>query len=478
VPLSLDGPVTIGKDISSMVSKGGVNGVFAIDDEEQSAQIEQLRIIIVTSPSPQALSTISQSSGLPRRTPVGVTCVPRRRAPARERVHRMTATHSLPSSGMTTWFGPLPALLGAAVLVAATGCGNTNNNVTESGGGTDSDATAGPTSMTDGTVTLTASGSDSDSEATEGTGSASMTSLPTTGDPPTTTTHGTMTSTTDPDTTSTTNPVSTTEGPDTTTTIGPDTTSTSDGTTTTGPDCIPIEETCNDLDDDCDGIVDDVDIGGDGICDCLDIAIFGNEGANPSAEFQTWLEAQGTQVDRISLDNTPITAEILSSYDIVILDWLVRTYSAEEAAVIKTWVEAGGGLMSMTGHTNNNTVVDRPNSIIASMGLSYNDSKGFFGGPVTQWNPHPISDGITSVSFYGGLYVDIVEDGVGVNAVVGTLPQGPVAVAQVRNDGKLFIFGDEWIEFDSEWQQIPQIKQFWVNILAYLSPLNYCTVPQ
>ena len=385
---------------------------------------------------------------------------------------------------MTTWFGPLSALLGAAVLVSATGCGTTNNNVTDSASGSDSDATAGPTSPTDGTVT--ASGSESASEATEGTGSASMTSLPTTGDP-TATTHGTMTSTADPDTTSTTNPdttsttnpVSTTEGP------GPDTagttdtdTSTSDGTTTTGPDCIPVEETCNDLDDDCDGVVDNVDVGGDGICDCLSIAIFGNEGSNPSAEFQTWLEDQGTEVARISLDNTPITAETLSSYDIVILDWLVRTYSAEEAAVIKTWVEGGGGLMSMTGHTNNNTVVERPNSIIGPMGLSYNQSKGFFNGPVTQWTPHPITDGITSVSFYGGLYIDMVDVGMGVSTAVGTLPQGPVAVAQVRNDGKLFIFGDEWIEFDSEWQQIPQIKQFWVNILAYLSPPNFCTVPQ
>ncbi|MBZ5715433.1 hypothetical protein [Nannocystis pusilla] len=366
---------------------------------------------------------------------------------------------------MTTWFGPLSALLGAAVLVAA--CGNTNNNVTESG--SDSGATAGLPSLTDGTVTD--SGSESASEATEGTGSASMTSLPTTGDPPTSTSNGTMTATSDPDTTSTTNPASTTEPVDTT--IGPDTTG-----TTTGPDCIPTEEVCNDLDDDCNDIIDDVDVGGDGICDCLDIALFGNEGANPSAEFQTWLEAQGTQVDRISLDNTPITQELLDNYDIVILDWLVRTYSPEETALIKAWVESGGGLMSMTGHTNNQTVVERPNSIISSMGLSYNASQGFFSGPVTNWTPHPITAGITSVSFYGGLYVDIVDDGVGMNTVVGTLPQGPVAVAQVRNDGKLFIFGDEWIEFDSEWQQIPQIKQFWVNILAYLSPQNFCTVPQ
>lgn len=353
----------------------------------------------------------------------------------------------------------LPALLVVATLAAA--CGGASGRETDSDSGSETASITTP-GVTD-TTTATGTASDSGSE-TDGTGSASMTSLPTTGEP-------TTTSTTEP---ASTTDSSTTE-PDPTT--GPEITSTTDSSTT-APDCIPAEEVCNDLDDDCNGIVDDVDVGGDGICDCLNIAIFGNEGANPSSQFQAWLEAQGTQVDRISLDATPITQELLGNYDIVILDWLVRTYSPEEAAVIAEWVAGGGGLMSMTGHTNNNTVVERPNSIIAPMGLSYNPSAGFFSGPVTQWTPHPITQMITSVSFYGGLFIDIVEDGIGENTVIATLPPGPVAVAQVRQDGKLFIFGDEWIEFDSEWQQIPEIKQLWVNILGWLAPLNYCTIPQ
>jgi len=241
---------------------------------------------------------------------------------------------------------------------------------------------------------------------------------------------------------------------------------------------VPSEEVCNHLDDDCNGVVDDIDVGGDGICDCLSIALFGNKGANPSSQFQAWLEAQGTQVDRISLSNEPITQELLDQYDIIILDWLLRTFTPEEAALLEAWVKGGGGLMSLTGHTNNNTVVERPNSLIAPMGLSYNSSAGFFNGPVTQWTQHPITNLVTSVSFYGGLFINVVDDGIGQNTVIGTLPPGPVAVAQERQDGKLFVFGDEWITFDSEWQQIPQIQQFWVNVLGWLSPLNYCTIPQ
>ena len=348
---------------------------------------------------------------------------------------------------------------GLALLLAA--CGDTGGTsgsagLTDGGGSSGSGAGSSSTNPTGGV---------SDSATSEpGSGSDSMTSQ--TATEPTGTASATSgTSTTDPGTSST--------------TVDPETTGGSTGGGSTGPDCTPVTETCNDLDDDCNGIVDDVDVGGDGICDCLNIAIFGNKGANPSAQFEAWLEAQGTQVDRIQTDNTPLSKAILDKYDIVILDWLVRNYTPQEAALVADWVGTGGGLMSLTGHVNNNTVVDRPNSIIKPMGLSYNASKGFFSGPVTQWlKPHPITDGITSVSFYGGLYIDIVDDGLGVNTVIGTLPQGPVAVAQERKAGKLFIFGDEWIEFDSEWQQIPQIKKFWANVLGWLSPQNFCTIPQ
>jgi len=257
-----------------------------------------------------------------------------------------------------------------------------------------------------------------------------------------------------------------------------DETTGSSGDSSTGEPCIPIAEVCNDLDDDCNGIIDDLDIGGDGICDCLDIALFGNKGANPAAQFEMWLEAQGTQVDRIQLDNTPLTPQLVDKYDIIILDRLVRSYTPGEATVMQDWVLAGGGLMSMTGYTGAPPDVTYPNSLISPMGLTYNNSKGIISGPVTQWVPHPVSKDITSVTFLGGFYIDLVDDGIGQNTIVATLPAGPVAVAQVRKDGKLFIWGDEWIEFDSEWQNIPQIKQLWANILSYLSPANFCSIPQ
>lgn len=366
-----------------------------------------------------------------------------------------------------------------ATLVATSGCGDSGGGSagqTDGNTGTSSASSIGDASAT----TPTTSGA-------EGTVSDGMTSNQSTGSATGTMSATEVTGATDPgDPTSATamtdsSATGTSGGSsgDTSTGAVIDTgSSTGDPGSSTGPACVPAPEVCNDLDDDCNDIVDDVDEGGDGICDCLNIALFGNKGANPAAQFEAWLEAQGTQVDRIQTDNTPISQAVLDKYDIIILDRLVRTYDPAEAALMAGWVGDGGGLMAMTGYSGAPPDVNNPNSITGPMGLTYNNSQGIISGPVTQWNMHPVAENITSVTFLGGFYINIMDDGIGTNTIVATLPAGPVAVAQVRQDGKLFLWGDEWIEFDSEWQNQPQIKQLWVNILAYLSPANFCSVPQ
>ncbi len=246
----------------------------------------------------------------------------------------------------------------------------------------------------------------------------------------------------------------------------------------TTDDCVPQDETCNGLDDDCDDIVDDVDVADDGFCDCLRIALMGNKGANPSAQFEAWLEMQGTQVDRIHTTNVPLGEATLKQYDIVLLDWLIRNYTAQEAEVLRTWIEAGGGLISLSGFTTHNSVGDRPNTLLAPLGLGYSASNGFFDGPVTQFADHPITEGLTELVFGGGLYIKILPNNPGTAEVIMTLPQGPVGVVQQQVAGRVFVFGDEWIEFDSEWAQFPELEAFWAHTLRWLAPQNFCYEPQ
>jgi len=385
------------------------------------------------------------------------------------------------------WVGWTTSL---AVVAALAGCGGGGSGTATDGESASSTGDSEATQSTQTSQQTTSGVSESDSQPTTSgsvSESVSETSASTTQDPTNVSDSSATTDTTATDGTTANITVSesgsSTDAPDTSTGGEESGTSSEGGEESssgeTTDDCVPSPEICDDLDNDCDGAIDDVDVGMDGICDCLNIALIGNQGANPSAEFQSWLEAQGTQVDRISTNaNEVLDKATLNKYDIVILDYLIRNYTADEAETTKTWVEAGGGLMAMTGFTNAQFAADRPNSLIKPMGLSYNTSKGFFSGPVTQFVPHPITMGLTSISFYGGLFIDIVADGVGMNQTIMTLPQGPVGVVQERKNGRLFIFGDEWVEFDSEWKNIPQIKQFWVQTLAYLGPKESCQVPQ
>ncbi|HSQ67917.1 MAG TPA: hypothetical protein VLM85_32125, partial [Polyangiaceae bacterium] len=41
-----------------------------------------------------------------------------------------------------------------------------------------------------------------------------------------------------------------------------------------------------------------------------------------------------------------------------------------------------------------------------------------------------------------------------------------------------FVWGDEWIEFDSQWSTLPEIKQLWVNVFAWVAPQGCPLQPQ
>ncbi|MEX1363306.1 MAG: hypothetical protein AB1Z98_09285 [Nannocystaceae bacterium] len=243
-----------------------------------------------------------------------------------------------------------------------------------------------------------------------------------------------------------------------------------------GGDCVPtsrVEMTCDDLDDDCNGLVDDVDEGLDGICDCLAIALVGIPGANSSSSFEQWLTDQGTSTVRIN--PVLIDAATLAPYDIIILDRQTRGYSALEAAAFEAWVGNGGGLMAMSGYGFSvDTNQEWPNGILGSFGLSYSGT--VLNGPVTDFAVHPITDGLSSVTFLGGYTVD--EAMAGSTQLIGRIGTTTVARARSFGDGKVFVWGDEWIQFDSEWSTMPEIEMFWANTLTWLSPPSVCPTPE
>ncbi len=363
---------------------------------------------------------------------------------------------------------------------------------------TNNGATTGSTSETTTGSTSSATGSTSDSTAAPTT-SATESGTGTIGE----SASGSTTGTTDPgssttgttqgvDTTGTTGTTDTTDTTDTTSTGTTTGTSTTDGSSTgssssstTEPGCMPLKEVCNDLDDDCDGFVDNVDAGGDGICDCLNIAILGATGFAPNANFEAWLTSQGTGVTRTKLLNNPgvVTPAFLDKYDLVLLDRIERALSPEEAKALETFIKTEGrGMITLIGYNfdNNNPAPerDRANTALAPFGLAYEGA--YFGAAVPTFDQnHPVSKGIFDVNFLGGIKpIDTGKQGV--STVFSNLNGVSTGIAhQTANmGGRVVVWGDEWITFDSDWQGFADVQDFWVNMVNWARPQDFCTVPQ
>jgi len=209
---------------------------------------------------------------------------------------------------------------------------------------------------------------------------------------------------------------------------------------------------------------------------CRRIGIMGAPGANPSSNFQTWLETQGAIATRFHADAgaTTLQRAELETFDLVIVDWLQRVYSAEESTTLAEWVRDGGALMVMTGHDSGSTA-DRHVSLLTALGPSFDLSAGPINGPAVLV-AHPTTataDGtgtLPPISFFGGLRTTVpaalAADIVPI-AVIGSVTVG---VAGPLGMGHVLLFGDEWIEFDSEWSAMPSIVQFWLNTVRWLSP--------
>jgi hypothetical protein len=218
-------------------------------------------------------------------------------------------------------------------------------------------------------------------------------------------------------------------------------------------------------------------------CMHLNIGILGNPGQNASSDFQQWLVNAGTSVQRIQTmaPTPPVTAATLQPFDVVILDWLTRDYSAAEAAVLASFVSAGGGVVSMSGYDNVTADDWHANSLLAPLAVAYSGPL-LVDGPVTDFAMHPITAGLTSVTFDGGYAITDLGGTSSTRTPIAFLanPQAagnvPVAYAIQAGSGHAFVWGDEWISFDSEWSTMPEIEQLWVQVFAWVSPMNRCAL--
>jgi len=251
-------------------------------------------------------------------------------------------------------------------------------------------------------------------------------------------------------------------------------------------------EVCDGKDNDMNGIVDDVDVAGDGVCDCLNIATIGEIG--PWSEgggnvFKTWLDSRSPR-PATELGDQVLTDELLARYQVIVILYAGtlrfngyygptllahHTFSPDEVAAFQRWVTRGGGVMTTAGYTGDEAAeVANVNRLLAPMGAAYSTSRRDLYDYVTNWTAHPLTDGVMRINTDNGVEPDgpmgmsIAFDG-----------SGRVALQVTQADqGRIAVWGDEWMTYDSEWADITdqQVSRFWLNILKWLSPSKICQV--
>jgi hypothetical protein len=250
-------------------------------------------------------------------------------------------------------------------------------------------------------------------------------------------------------------------------------------------------ERCDGLDNDGNGIVDDVDAQQDGVCDCLNIATIGEIGpwSNGGNVFKTWLSSR-SPIAATDLGDAVLTDEVLAPFQVIVILYAAvmdlqgnngrmlrahHVFSDDEVAAFSRWVRAGGGVMTTSGYTyDEGKEVANVNRLLAPFGMGYGTTKRDLGGTCERWLPHPVTDEVMRI---------ITMDGVEPDGSAGTTlaydSSQRVALQVAEADaGHVIVWGDDWITYDSEWQNIrdQQVERFWLNILKWLSPGKVCQV--
>ena len=248
-----------------------------------------------------------------------------------------------------------------------------------------------------------------------------------------------------------------------------------------------------------------------GVCICIKLATWGalgTFGAVPGMDgtdaITEYLNMNSTGEADYSATKPAVTADYLANYDVIILQDLSAwpAFTAEEVAAFDAWVAAGGGVISLNGYSDNDNEMTNVNTLLASSGMSYvpaSDTSGdntgvecayCFGNSVPQagWNAaHPITTNLTQVGAFHGR--SIVP---GDAEIVAQTADGVVGAAKQVGEGRVFMFHDEWVTYNSQWTGVgitgsescknmhdacfgfgPAEKyssaQFWFNSIKWLS---------
>ena len=210
------------------------------------------------------------------------------------------------------------------------------------------------------------------------------------------------------------------------------------------------EEVCDDRDNDCDGAIDMDE------CDAtpatakalwvrtdgLPHSAPDNQGRHGSSQAAALLEAQGLGWDSVRLSEVEFDAELLESYELVILfgkgtDGPLTDAQAED---LEGFVTAGGGLLYHTFHPSAKSCA-MLDSLPESFGLGCVTGNRVIRGDGTPVMEHALTQGVEQVRVNGGEQWEVF----GAAQVVVAHTQGtPMVTATELGAGRVVGIADEW----------------------------------
>jgi hypothetical protein len=239
-------------------------------------------------------------------------------------------------------------------------------------------------------------------------------------------------------------------------------------------------------------------------------AHYGVAGLNSDSTtaFTDWLNTKSSAAVDIYTTHPTLTSALFAKYDVVIIQWLTDsnsgpywTFTDDEVNALKTWVNGGGGLITLSGYDSNPQEVVPLNRLLSFTDISYNmddvlascpssvSSMCYCWGnsvPLGPWASGPIGKNVTQVGAFHGRSINP-----GSATVDSSDSSHTYAVHEVVGKGRVVAYTDEWVTYSSQWlgtspsnntsmytnpsdtcymhsaANVFQVPQFWYNVISW-----------